>query len=204
MNPMNTNTLTTLAMLAMMTGCAAAPPVETEETTESSIMQGGHLPAPAPVPAPAPAPAPKTPVAPAPKAPVATNDFHDNIARLQALNIFEVRALHGDVGETGNCYTAQTILGTVCIQDVASHAAEIAVAEKKLADFTVLAETVAAKVTAGGPFGPGTNLQALADLHLFEVGAFIVDQPESHSCYGFCSPSNQKREQQLHQIIEAL
>ena len=204
MNQTNTKTLTTLAMLAVMSGvagCAAAPPGEPEETTESPIMQGGHLPPPAPAPTPAPK---KTPVAPAPKAPVATLDFHDNIARLQALRIFEVRALHADVGETSNCYTAQTILGTVCIQDVASHAAEIAIAEKKLADFTVLAETVAAKVTAGGPFGPGTNLEALANLHLFEVGAFIVDQPESHSCYGFCSPSNQKREQQLHQIIEAL
>ena len=200
MNQTNTKTLTTLAMLAVLSsvgGCAAEAPAPPYETTESPMLQGGHLP-------PAPAPAPRTPVAPAPKAPAAPGDFHDSIARLQALRIFEVRALHNNVGETANCYTAQTIIGVVCIQDVASHAAEIAVAEKKLADFTVLAETVAAKVTEGGLFGPGTNLEALANLHLFEVGAFIVDQPESHSCYGFCGPTNQRREQQLHQIIEAL
>lgn len=202
MDHTNTKTLSTLAILAMMSGiagCAGAAPSEPGEATESSIMQGGQRPPP-----PATAPTPKTPVAPTPKAPAATTDFQENIARLRALRIFEVSALQSNVGETGNCYIAQTVIGVVCVQDVASHAAEIAVAEKKLADFTVLAETEAAKVAKGGPFGPGTNLEALKNLHLFEVGAFIVDQPESHSCYGFCSPSNQKREQQLHKIIEAL
>ena len=76
--------------------------------------------------------------------------------------------------------------------------------DQRLADFAALAEKVAATVTSGSTFGPGTDLEAIKALHILQVGEFIVDQPESRSCYGFCNPSNQTRESQLQAIKEAL
>lgn len=189
----DTKTLATLAILAVMTGvtgCAAQDPVPTEKDKTDDLALT------------APSGPPES--APAPAGSASSADYLDNIARLKALRIFEVAPLENRIGETSNCYVSRTAIGVVCIQDVGKHAAEIATAERKLADFTELAERVAADVTRGSTFGPGTNLDAIKNLHLFEVGAFIVDQPESSSCYGFCNPSNQTREAQLEAIKSAL
>lgn len=197
----NHKTSTTLAILAVMSGvagCAEPTPVVGKDTKQVSAAGEHDTKAPD-----VKTPAAQTPAEPG-RPPTVTGDFFENIQRMRALRIFELDPLSDRISETSNCYATQTIIGIVCPQDLDKHAEAIAAAEKKLADFTVLAETAAASAGPGGPFGPGTDLTAIKELHLFKVGEFIVDQPESATCYGFCNPTNQAREAQLAAIKEAL
>ena len=197
----NTIAFTTAVMLGAMTGTAACAAPTSTASDQFEVVEGApakeEAPAKAETPAKADTPAKAEPVAP-------SADYRESIARLNALRIFEASPLQDRIGETSNCYVSSTAIGLVCVGDEGKYATEIAAAEKKLSDFTALAEKVAATVTSGSAFGPGTDLEAIKALHIFEVGEFIVDQPESRSCYGFCNPSNQTRESQLQAIKEAL
>ena len=192
----NLNTVAALAIVAVttgITGCAAqADPQLSEQalTNEAASI---------------------------PTAKAASAPYLDSIARLQALHVVEFRPLAERAAETGNCYAqdlATTSIGKICVQDIPAHAAELAAADKKLADFVVLAEKAVAEAAAivaateglnpGYGLYPDTNLDALKSLKVFEVGSFIVDAPESYSCYGLCNPCNQTRAFELEAIRKAL
>ena len=198
----NTIAFTTAVILGAMTGATACAAPTTTASQELPVTGG----APAKEETPAKAETSAKPENPANAEPgvAPSAGYLESIARLNALRIFEASPLQDRIGETSNCYVSSTAIGVVCAGDEGKYATEIAAAEKKLADFAALAEKVAATVTSGSAFGPGTDLEAIKALHIFQVGEFIVDQPESRSCYGFCNPSNQTRESQLQAIKEAL
>ena len=124
----------------------------------------------------------------------------ENIERLRALRIFEVAPIQDRIREEASCYRDLTAIGWVCFEDLEERAEEIAVAEERIATLADLAEKAVADTRDPG-FGAAPNsLQALRDLHIVEVGDFILDLPESYSCYGMCNPSNQARTAQLERI----
>jgi hypothetical protein len=192
-----TKAIATLSMLAAMTGgitgCAA-----TSEGAEGSAEA---------LTTEAPCTSTENPPAKPLTAEAVSAPYLESIARLKALKIFEVSPLRDSSHESGNCYAsdiAQTAIGPICVQDVPKLAKEIAAADKKLANVVALAEKVAAKNQQGFGGSPPSNLDALKNLHVFEVGGFIEEAPESYTCYGMCNPSNIKRSLQLEEILDAL
>jgi hypothetical protein len=139
---------------------------------------------------------------------LSTPGLQENIARLNALHVIDVRALQTSVIVEGSfCYrVVQTSIGRACPEDLEALAEKIAIGDRRLNAFVVAAEAAAA---ATGPAGHGpaevaADITALNSLKLVDVKSFLVDQPEDGNCYQrFCAPSNIKRAGELHRIVEA-
>jgi len=114
----------------------------------------------------------------------------ENLARLQALDLFEVGDLVVDMpAEATNCYGTKPCAGS----EPAVSAARSAAAER-LAQFADTAETAVA--TPYDAYACGTridsNLDAVRALRIVEVGNFIRDQPANNpDCYNLPCPADQ-------------
>ncbi len=196
--------LTTVAALAVIGGCSA------NELSSGGGADGAHVPAPrsdetaAPPDSGArPGPGGKA-AAKAAGARAPTLSVEDNLARLRALRIFDVGQMENQIPEDANCYGSPTSISYACTGHEKEFNEGKAAAEKRLSEFTVAAESAVARTpdAKSGPFGNGganldANLEILRNLHIVEVGALILDLPESATCYGFCQASNETRALQV-------
>lgn len=175
-----TKAASTLAALATLAGC----------TAETGVI-------------PSEAPALDTTEIVAPAAPAHT--VAENLARLRALDVFEVGAMENQIPADANCYGGPFALGFACPGKEATFAHGKAKAERRLEAFANRAERAVAATpsVAWAGFPGGNDLQALRDLHVVEVGELIVSQPETSSCYGFCNATNATRVARLGAIAKA-
>src|SRR5689334_14312508 len=115
-----TNTLpavTALTFIATMTAVGCAAPTDgTNEATEAAIHSAA----------------------------APSHSVEENLARLRALEIFEVGHFLNHIPEAANCYGGPTMVGIPCPDHEQEFADAKAASEKRLAEFTDRAERLAA------------------------------------------------------------
>jgi len=165
--------LSTIAMVSVLAACSSQPSTPAPQTPPQTAQQPG-------APAASPGSQPAT----------QTIDVDANLARLRALNVFQVNGLIEAIPEEANCYNL------ACPGKEKEFSDAKAAAASKLAVFTdavVKAAALPAATEDTGADAIATNLSALRALQVVSVGELIVEQPKtSPNCYGLVCPGDQE------------
>jgi len=124
--------------------------------------------------------------APPAAAPAQTADVATNLAKLRALQIFEVGDVIVRTPQSGNCY------GFPCASDIEAAKAKAAA---RLRDFTNKTVTAAASPPAQGVTEAQANamLEQLRALDVVTIGKLLVEAPKNNpNCYNVPCPADKE------------